>query len=275
MVGGPWMYERGGREHVVRIGRVGRRVVVACLFATAAASMLGGVARAVTTVGYHETHTQTIDAGNSLDAVSCVPATTTCVAADSSGDAFYATDASVTSAATWNSWSGPGLGPSEAVECPAISLCVLAAGEVSGGGGDVYRASSLGGTFLSSFKPANGAGALSCPSTSFCVSAHEGGGFIRYSTNPSGIIWMAMSIGTGAMKGVFCLSSSFCAVVDDSGHIHVATTEEHIEESGGVGWTSTDIDGSAALRDVACSSTTSCVAVDGTARVINLTIGPD
>ncbi|HEX7246147.1 MAG TPA: Ig domain-containing protein [Solirubrobacterales bacterium] len=218
------------------------------------------------------TFTQAIDAGNSVNTVSCVPATATCVVADSKGNALYATDVSVTSAATWTFWSGPsGQSPAEAVSCPSTTLCVLADGSVAGGGGNVYRASSLGGTFLTSFKPMNGVNAFSCPTTSFCVAASNGEGFIRYSTKPSGISWTAEVIGTGAMIGVSCLSSSFCAVVDDSGNLHVATTEQGIKES--AGWTPTNLNGTTALRGIACSSTVSCVAVDGSGKVLKVTVG--
>ncbi len=217
-----------------------------------------------------EAQMQTIDAPNSLNAVSCVPSSTTCVAADSKGNAFYSTNVSSSSASTWTSWSGPGESPAHDVACPASTLCVLSVGEVTGGGGNVYRASSLGGSFLSSFKPTNGVGALSCPSSSFCVSAHEGGGFIRYSTKPSGILWTAVVIGTGAMKDVSCLSSSFCAVVDGAGNVRVATSEAKIKEAGG--WTATSVNGGAALLSVACSSTTSCIAVDGSNELLKLAI---
>lgn len=215
-------------------------------------------------------HMQTVGAPNSLNAVTCVPKTTTCVAADSKGSAFYATNASASAAATWKSWSGPGVSPSWAVECPSSKLCLLAAGEVSGGGGNLYRAIELGGSFSTSFKPTNGVGAISCPSTSFCVTALEGGGFIRYATNPSGISWTAVSIGSGAMRDVSCLSASFCAVVDAAGNVHVAVTEKGVKEA--LGWTATNVDGTTALGAIACSTTSSCTAVDGSDEVLNLTI---
>jgi len=273
MIESQFLTERCGVHAVRWANRVGGRVI-ACLVAVAAVSTLSaaGPAGAAASTGYYETFTQTVDAGHGLNAVSCVPATTDCVAADSDGDAFYATNVSATSAATWNSWSGPGVSPSHAVECPSATLCLLAAGEVSGGGGNLYRASSFGGSFLSSFKPTNGVDAISCPSTSFCVSAQAGGGFIRYSTNPSGILWTAVSIGSGAMKDVSCLSASFCAVVDDSGNVRVATTEKAVKEA--PGWTATNVNGETALDAITCSSTTSCVVVDGSDEVLNLTIGP-
>jgi Zn-dependent metalloprotease len=217
-----------------------------------------------------EAQMQTIGAPNSLTSVSCLPATTTCVATDSKGNLFYATNVNANAAATWNSWSGPGVSPSHDVSCPASTLCVLAAGEVGGGGGNVYRSSSLGGAFSTSFTPANGVGALSCPTTSFCVGAQEGGGFIRYSTKPSGTVWTAVAIGTGAMKDVACLSASFCAVGDAAGNIRVAVTEKGVKTAGG--WTATNVNGSTALQAVSCSSTSSCLAVDGSNKVLSLAI---
>lgn len=209
-----------------------------------------------------------VGAPDSLEDISCVSGTTSCVAADSEGDAYYATDVSSGSPVTWHSWSGPEASPSRAVECPSTELCLLAAGEVEGGG-NVYRSSSLGGSFLTSFKPSYGVRAISCPSTSFCVTA-QGGGYIRYSTKPSGILWHAVTVGTGAMEDVSCLSASFCAVVDDSGNVRVATTEARVKETSG--WTATNVNGEAALRAVACTSTTSCLAVGGSDEVIDLTI---
>jgi Zn-dependent metalloprotease len=217
-----------------------------------------------------EAHMQTIDAPNSLRTVSCVPGTTTCVAANNNGNALYSTGVSANAAAGWTSWTGPGVSPAHAVECPSTTLCLIAAGEVGAGGGNLYRASSLGGSFLTSFKPTDGVGAISCPSSSFCVTALEGGGFIRYSTNPSGILWTSVTIGTGAMRDVTCLSKSFCAVVDAAGNVRVATTEKGVKEAGG--WKATSVNGGAALSSVACASTSSCIAIDGSDEVINLSI---
>jgi Zn-dependent metalloprotease len=215
-------------------------------------------------------HMQTVDAPNSLRAVSCVPGTTTCVTANNNGNAHYSTGVSASATASWTSWTGAGVSPAHDVACPTTTLCLLAAGTVEGGGGNLYRASSLGGTFLTSFKPTQGVGAISCPSSSFCVTALEGGGFIRYTTNPSGILWPAVAIGTGAMKDVTCLSNSFCAVVDAAGNVRVATTEKGVKEA--TGWKATGVNGGASLSSVACSSTSSCIAIDGSNEVIKLSI---
>jgi Zn-dependent metalloprotease len=218
-----------------------------------------------------EAHMQTLEGGSSLNSISCIPSTTTCVAAGAKGNALYSTNISATAGATWNTWAGPSeQSPAEAVACPSTTLCELADGSVAGGGGNVYRATSLGGSFLTSFTPANGVNGFSCPSTSFCIATQEGEGFIRYSTKPSGATWTAVSIGTGTMKAASCLSASFCAVVDGTGNAHVAVTEKGVKEA--AGWKATNIDGTTPLRGIVCTSTTSCMAVDGSSSVLNLTV---
>lgn len=215
-------------------------------------------------------HMQQIDPGHVLKAASCIPGTSSCVAADQEGVSMYATNVSDTAAATWHSWAGPSHKPAEAVSCPTSSFCAVAAGEVEGGGGNLYYATSLGGTFSTAMSPTHGVDAVSCPSASFCVAAQASSGFISWSSSPASTKWRTLQIGSGAMKGVSCLSSSFCAVVDDSGHVHVANTEAKVKEE--AGWTATDVDGTTPLLGIVCTSTTSCLAVDGTDEVLSLTI---
>ena len=213
--------------------------------------------------------TQSIDSGNSVNAVSCVPSTADCVVSDSKGNAYYATNVSASANATWSTWSGPsGESPSQAVACPTSSLCLLADGKETAGG-KLYYATALGGGFSEAFSPSYGVDALSCVSASFCVSAQDKSGYFRYSTNPGSTSWTLEDQGSASMKGVFCLSSSFCAIADGAGKVHVATSTSEIESSS---WKETDVDGSTALNGVACAATTSCVAVDGAGNVLNLAI---
>jgi hypothetical protein len=245
--------------------RIGKRsLLVACIALTTPANALAGP----------PSHTQAVDPGNALNAVSCVPGTSKCVVADSEGNTLYSTNISATTSASWTQWSGPAA-PGEAITCPSSSLCVLADGhaEEPGVGGNMYYATSLGGSWTGAFNPTFGAVAVSCASTALCVSGEDGEGAIRYTSQPASGIWFALdNIGGefGAMNGVDCVSPSFCAVVDDAGHIHVANTEAKIKERDG--WKSTDIDGATALHGVACSSATSCVAVDGAGNFIHVAV---
>jgi hypothetical protein len=252
-----------------RVYRTVARVFACLTIAVTTTALSGAGPAAAGPIGYDATHTQTIDAGHSLNAVSCVPGTTTCVAANSQGNALYATNANANAPATWSSWSGPaGESPSYAIECPTSTLCMLAAGTINGGG-KMYHATSLGGAFQFSFSPGFGVNAISCPSASFCATA-QGGGQMRFSSAPSGNQW-TIAATTGELEDVSCLSSSFCVEVDDRGDVHVAT-EELVDD---YEWTSTNVNGTTGLRGVACITTTSCLAVDGGGDVLDLTIAPD
>ncbi len=214
-------------------------------------------------------HTQLVDGGNSLNAVSCVPGTTDCVVSDGKGAAFYATNVSATSNASWNAWTGPGVSPSEALACPTTSLCLMAAGSNSGYGGNMYYSTSLGGAWTLGYSPSYGVDAISCVSASFCVDGQNNYGYFRYATSPASTAWTLESQASAPMKGVSCVSTSFCAIADGAGSVHVANTTTQIESSS---WTETKVNGTTALNGIACVSTTSCVAVDGSGNVINLAI---
>jgi hypothetical protein len=222
--------------------------------------------------GYFETYEQSI-ATSALDALSCISGTTTCAAADSGGELHHTTEASPTDSAAWTNWNGPGVSPAHALACPTTTLCVLAAGTLAAGGGNVYRAEGLGEAFLTSFTPVNGVNTISCPSESFCAAGEGPEGVIRYSTKPSGPTWNAEFIGETAMTGISCLSAAFCAAVDRSGQVHVAVGEIAVKDSSA--WVSTDIDGVAPLSGVSCISTAECIAVDGSGEILDLTVAPD
>ncbi len=214
-------------------------------------------------------YTQTVDSGYSLNAVSCISASTTCVVSDSAGKALYATNVSSSSAATWKSWSGPaGESPSQALECPSSSLCLLADGKETAGG-NLYYATSLGGSWSEAYSPSFGVDAISCVSTAFCVDGQDGDGYFRYSTSPGSASWTLEQQGEAVMKGAFCLSSSFCAIVDSKGDLHVAVSESQVKSSS---WKETDVDGSTSLNGVACLSTSVCVAVDKSGDALSLKI---
>ncbi len=212
---------------------------------------------------------QAVDPGNSLNAISCVPNTIDCVVSDSKGNAFYTKNAVPAAASTWSAWSGPGSSPSEALNCPSTSLCLMAAGEKSGYGGTLYYATSLGGGWTLAYDPSYGVDAISCVSSSFCVDGQNGLGYFRYSTSPASTSWNLQDQSSAAMKGVSCLSTSFCAMADGAGTVHVAVSTAQIESST---WKETKVDGTTALNGIVCTSTTACIAVDTSGNILNLAI---
>jgi hypothetical protein len=216
-------------------------------------------------------YTQDIDGSTSINSVSCVPGKSDCVVSDSAGRALYATNVSASSEATWKAWSGPsGESPSQAVDCPTTSLCLLADGKESAGG-KLYYTTSLGEAFHEAYSPSYGVDAISCISSSLCVDGQDNYGYFRYSTNPASTSWTLESQGEAAMKSVFCLPSpsTFCAIADSHGRLHIATSESQIKSSS---WKETDVDGSTALNGIACVSASSCIAVDGDGDVLRLAV---
>jgi DNA-binding beta-propeller fold protein YncE len=251
-------------------GDLGHTLVVQVRATNGGGTAMASSAASATVVAKGGSYKQTIDGANSLNAVSCVPSTTECVVTDGAGKAMYSTNVSATASASWTSWTEP-KSPSEAVACPSSTVCTLADGDVEEGvGGNLYYASALGGTWKEAFAPAYGVLAISCGSPTMCVDGQEGGGFIHYSTKPASTQWISLSIGSGAMNAVDCISSSFCAVADSTGHVHVANSEGNIKNS--TGWKSTDVEGSTSLNGIACASTTSCIAIDDSGNILNLTI---
>lgn len=254
----------GDNEKCLR-SRYARKMLVPIILATSV--FIGHSVAAAPALA--SSYTQLVDGGNSVNAVSCLPGTTDCVVSDSVGQAFYATNVSATSAATWHAWAGPaGQSPSQAVDCPSTTLCLLADGKETAGG-KLYYATSLGGSWSEAYAPSYGVDAISCVSSAFCIDGQDGAGYFRYSTSPASTAWVLEDQGAASMNGVFCSSSSFCAIVDSVGDVHIANSTTQIESSS---WTSTDIDGTSALHGVACTSTTACVAIDGAGNVINLAI---
>ncbi len=228
----------------------------------------------VGTEGWHGfvSHSESADPGSGINAVSCLPASTDCVLSDSKGNAKYATNVSSKAAASWSSWAGPGLSPSEAVDCPSRGLCLLAAGSGDEGAGNLYYATSLGGAWSEAYSPSYGVDAIACVSSSLCVDGQDGDGYLRASTKPASTSWSLTQQGSAKMNAATCLSSSFCALADSAGRVHVAVSAAKIESGT---WTETDVDGSTALKGVACVSKTSCIAVDGTGNVLLLTVNSE
>jgi YD repeat-containing protein len=206
----------------------------------------------------------TVDSGNTLGAVACVPATSTCVVGDNKGKVFRSTNVSTLVTGTWGSWGEP-KGETQAASCPTGGeLCMLANTREAGSSNlsvDVSGKTEIVHTATHSIA------AISCATSSFCLYGGKEGTF-AYSTSPL-LSWTQEQQGTANIKGAFCLSSSFCAMADEKGSVRVGTSTSQIKSSS---WTETDVDGSTGLTGVACVSTTLCAAIDGAGNTLVLTI---
>jgi hypothetical protein len=239
-----------------------RQLRHSCLFAPALI-LLAAASFAASPASAASSYTQTIDSPNSLNAVSCISGKT-CVVSDSRGELLSTKNASASAAATWTAWMGPGFSPSHALDCPTKKLCLLSAG-----GGALYYAAAVGGAWTEAYTPAYGVDAISCSSAAFCVDGQNGEGYFRYSTEPASTSWELEQEGSASMNAVDCTSTSFCAIADGAGSVHVAKSKTKIESGP---WVTSDVDGSRALHGIACTSSSSCLAIDGAGNVLRLAL---
>ena len=207
-----------------------------------------------------------------LDGISCILGTTDCVVSAENGNLIFAEDSSPTSAAIWHRWTGPGPSPSEAVHCVSASLCLLADGLDNGYGGYLYYSTSLGGAWDGAYSPVYGVDSVSCASAALCVAGQNAYAYFHYATSPASPSWNLEEQGnaeTAAIKSVFCLSESFCAMATASGKVYVATSTSQIESSA---WKATDVDESTSIDGITCTSRSSCVIIDakGYAKVLSI-----
>jgi streptogramin lyase len=249
---------------------VGHTLVATVTATNGAGSFLASSPASAVVTATAGSYTQKVASG-SMNAVSCIAGTTDCIVSDSAGKVFYATNVSSSSPATWTGWYGPEEDeeePSQAVDCPSSSLCLLAAGKESAGG-NLFYATSFGGSWKEAYSPSYGVDAIACASSAFCIDGQDGDGYFRYATTPASTSWTLEDQGSTSMRGAFCLTTSFCALADGTGHVHIATSTSQIESAS---WKETDVDGTSKLNGISCTATTSCVAVDGAGNALKLTI---
>jgi WD40-like Beta Propeller Repeat len=175
-----------------------------------------------------------IPSGGRITAVAC-PSVSLCVATTSTGEVLTSTDP--TGGA--NAWTEAAIDPGgdlDAISCPSVFLCVA-------GGNDAADYSN--GEILTTTSPAGGAGAwrkttsdpgmtynpvyldaLSCPSTSLCVTGDNFGNIVT-STDPTGgsRAWMKAPVDPiwTALITIACPSVSLCVGADGEGNLITST----------------------------------------------------
>jgi hypothetical protein len=224
------------------------------------------------------TGAETIDTstGNYMNAVSCAPGTTVCVAIDRLGDDNNAPSNIMTSsnpAGGASTWSAPaalaGTPTVYSVACPSTSLC-LALTET---GDFLYSLNPQGGesTWMNEglVDADNEPSAISCPTTTFCVVGDQAGNVVTSTTPTVASSWQTKNIdpnnpaadpATNYIGDLSCPSASLCVAFDGAGNIFTSTSP-----TVGSSWSGpTDIDNGNAVYSGSCPSTALCVAVDGT-----------
>ena len=204
-----------------------------------------------------------IDVGgylDSLSSVSCVPNTTTCVAADYEGNVISSTSPTT----SWDSIHVDNSAVTkpdsiESVSCASASLCVA---------GDAY------GRVLYSTDAKAGASSWSTPVTAsaasiealdcipgLCVAAGEHGYYdqIVASTNPTGgeEAWNVVDEEYGGWTAVSCASTKLCVAVANGGEIASSATPTTFGS-----WTTKDVVADSDFTGVSCPSEGLCVATN-------------
>ncbi|HEY5198209.1 MAG TPA: hypothetical protein VIJ51_14400 [Solirubrobacteraceae bacterium] len=171
----------------------------------------------------------------------------------------------------------------DAVACPSLTLCVTVgdAGQVEDGSGNQVLVMGQEETFnpespgpavaTTPIDPAYSLGSVACPSVSECVAVGDSGQVVVFdpsSAASSASVSTIGTIGSGGLFGLACPSTSQCtAFVGDAQGVSQEVTFNPSSPGAPSPFTidpglvnnSTE---SNSLRDLACPSTTECVAVD-------------
>jgi hypothetical protein len=251
-----------------------------------------------------------------------------CVASDQYADLMTSTDPA---GGGWTEWPFAGSPPDangahgyvDGLACPSATLCV-AAGEAANPG---FNANTVPAKAWTSTGPASGAwsattletrpgssdsaGAVTCASTSFCLTVTLTGSLFA-STNPAADTWQAagaISSTAAPISTLSCPAATLCLAADNenfdsyletttaplSGNWTVSPIGANwvngiacptmslclaVDRNGGIeqtttpasgGWTRSEIDPSQSLNAIDCPSSELCVAVDGAGAVFTNT----
>jgi hypothetical protein len=216
---------------------------------------------------------QGIDAGRTLNSISCVAGTTTCAAVDQSGYVVVTSDAG-SGNPTWSRPdpidSGHGL---NSISCASTSLCAA-----TDNAGNAFTSTD---PFASSptwheqtdVDPGNNLESVSCPATAtaYCVAVTSGGyAVITDDPTDASPTWTpsAAAIAPADMTSVSCVSTTLCVAVDNLGT--AVETGDPTDTSTPPMWsTAAPIEGTSTntLFSISCTSAV-CAAVDDEGDVV-------
>ena len=188
----------------------------------------------------------------------------TLLAAIASIAAIATTSASAASPPTWSAAIAADTGGTPtAVTCASLTLCVGVDHQ-----GKVFSSAtpaSATGWAVGPTTGVNTPSAVSCPQgpgTAFCVVVGLAG-TAATAVSPFAT-WAPQTIGTHALNGISCPSTSLCVAVDSNGSIEFSTTPMTGP------WTPLLIDGTGttALNAISCPTSGFCAAVDVTGNVL-------
>ena len=198
--------------------------------------------------------------------MSC-PSTLLCVGVDDQGDTVTSTDPGDGPTATWSTEFGADTTKNVAntltsISCPSTSLCVavdengnvMSTTDPRDGATAVWTVDNVDGTgFISD---------VSCASSSLCVAVDREGNVLA-STDPgdgASATWtLTDADGSTRLNAIYCFpSGASCIAGDESGNTLTSTDPGSMTPT----WTPESVDGKNGLKQISCSSTSVCVAID-------------
>ena len=190
------------------------------------------------------------DAGHTLNAISCAPGSTVCVAVGDSG-AISETQ----NGTTWTAKSAAGESSDlTGVACPSASFCIAV-----DAGGDAIVSTNGGASWGSpvAIDAANDLTGVACVSSAFCAAVDSEGDIVDSSTPASPGWSLAASDGaSGGLTGVACAATGSCVAIDAAGYAWASANPTSATAT----WSATHVAG--ALAAVACTAAAACVASD-------------
>ncbi len=188
---------------------------------------------------------QATGATGALNAVSCAPGSTFCVAVGAAGAVVVNLDAGGTSS-SWTHSTQDGGHALTSVSCPSTSFCFAVD---SSGGGAIYSTDS--GTSWKPATPGHSFTAAACTGPSLCA-AVDATGHIYVSGTPESGGWNLEAVDANAnLNSVACgTTNGICVAVDGSGYVWATQNAST--------WSSTHI--ASSLSAVTCTPSAVCVA---------------
>jgi hypothetical protein len=206
--------------------------------------------------------------GPTVRGVSC-PSTSECVAADTDGNVIRFTPGTSAAAVI----TSLGSGEWNTIDCPTATQCTAAGQNVEA----TFNPSSPAGATRVKVEPnIDDIIDLSCPAAAQCTALDTGGGEVTFDPQtPPTILPDRVTVADNTVQAITCVTAAQCTTVSQNGREATFDPAAATPTIIGAKIDTSEIGGGPGqgdgLASVACTSTSSCVAVDAAGRAIPFT----
>jgi hypothetical protein len=198
-----------------------------------------------------------------FDVMAC-PAIATCYIAGPGGGGTIM-DKTTNSGASWAAVKVPASVSIDALTCRTATWCV--AGGFSTASNESIVTTNGGASWTTAATPGQAIGTISCPSTSVCYAASDGGYSVDVTTDGARA-WKALTLPklTGLLTGIACRTTTGCVVVGAKEVGETADPLALVTSDSGAAWKAEPMpSGLSILLGLACPSTAVCVTINTSA----------